>query len=442
MSSRPTPSTTPLRPLLGVLTRFSGSELAERSGLREVTERLLHLGLRDTVRAGNEVRSRFTAARELVPDQLLKRRPASPKSRFDLNPSEDQAMTREVLRRFALDSLRPAGASVEEDPSQLDPILEQLAELGLGLTAIPEALDGVGEYREPTSSVMMAEALAWGDMSLAIAGLAPRGFVAALTEFGSAEQQARYLPAFAEEHFVAAAVALVDEGPRTDASRPRCRAQRSGDGYRLDGVKVLVPLVDRAELFLVSAWVEGQGPRAFIVRADADGLQTKVEGAMAHTAAAMGRVVLDKVHVAERDVLGEGYDHERLVDLGRIGACGLAVGCCQAVLGYVTTYANERVAFGEPISHRQSVAFAIADIAIEVEAMRLMALRAASLAERGREFHEAAYLAHLQCSEHGMKIGSAGVQLLGGHGYVKEHPVERWYRQLRAIPMLEGTVVA
>jgi alkylation response protein AidB-like acyl-CoA dehydrogenase len=110
----------------------------------------------------------------------------------------------------------------------------------------------------------------------------------------------------------------------------------------------------------------------------------------------------------------------------------MAVGTCEAVKAYCITYANERTAFGEPISHRQSVAFMIADMAIEIDAMRMLILNAASLAEAGQPFHREAYLARLLCAEKSMKIGTDGVQVLGGHGFTKEHPVERWYRDLRA----------
>ena len=114
------------------------------------------------------------------------------------------------------------------------------------------------------------------------------------------------------------------------------------------------------------------------------------------------------------------------------------MGCCQGVLDYAKDYVNERVAFGEPISNRQAVAFMVADMAIELEAMRLMTWRAASRAEQGLDFQEQAYLAKVACAEHAMKIGTDGVQLLGGHGFCREHPVEIWYRNLRAIAILDG----
>jgi alkylation response protein AidB-like acyl-CoA dehydrogenase len=150
-------------------------------------------------------------------------------------------------------------------------------------------------------------------------------------------------------------------------------------------------------------------------------------------------IQFDDVKLNADTLLGDkAFDLQRFINLSRIGICALAVGTCQAVLDYVKEYCNERIAFGEPITNRQSVAFMIADIAIELEAMRLMTWRAASRAEQGLDFHEQAYLAKVFCAEHAMKIGTDGVQLLGGHGFCCEHPVEMWYRNLRAITLLEG----
>jgi len=135
---------------------------------------------------------------------------------------------------------------------------------------------------------------------------------------------------------------------------------------------------------------------------------------------------------------GIGNDYSAFIDYSKLAWCAMAVGCCQAVLDYVIPYANERTAFGEPVSHRQAVAFMIADIAIELESMRVLTQRACARADHGLDFHRETYLAHLLCMEKAMKIGSDGVQLLGGHGFTKEHPVERWYRDLRAIAVMQG----
>lgn len=131
-----------------------------------------------------------------------------------------------------------------------------------------------------------------------------------------------------------------------------------------------------------------------------------------------------------------------LVARARVLWGALGCGASQAVLDFVKGYVNERKAFGEPISHRQAVAFTVADMAIELQGMRLMVLRAAALADAGdgATVERAAALARMQVAAKGMKIGNDGVQMLGGHGYIKEFPVERWYRDLRAIGVMEGAL--
>ena len=131
-------------------------------------------------------------------------------------------------------------------------------------------------------------------------------------------------------------------------------------------------------------------------------------------------------------LLDEAVAAEHLNAVGADRHPALAVGTGQAVLDYVIPYVNERVAFGEPVSNRQAVAFAVADIGVELEGMRLTTYRAAALADRAKPFAAEAAVARHLCATKGMEIGSQGVQLLGGHGFVKEHPVERWYRDLRS----------
>jgi alkylation response protein AidB-like acyl-CoA dehydrogenase len=203
-----------------------------------------------------------------------------------------------------------------------------------------------------------------------------------------------------------------------------------------------VPLAEDAQLLLVLADLGGK-PQAFLIERGSPGLAIRPEPTMGLRAAKLGRVRLDRVRVPVASKLGgdEGIAAERLIDLSRIAWGAMTLGTADAVLDYVKRYVKERSAFGEPICSRQSVAFAVADIALELDAMRLMVYRAASRAEHGRTFRREAQLARIQCAEKGMQIGTNGVQLLGGHGYVKEHPVELWYRQLRAIAVLEGALL-
>ena len=140
-------------------------------------------------------------------------------------------------------------------------------------------------------------------------------------------------------------------------------------------------------------------------------------------------------------LLGDADDYRDCVRFSRLAWCALAVGTGQAVLDYVIPYVKEREAFGEPIANRQSVAFMVANIGIELQGMRLVTYRAASRVAQGKSAEREIALARRLCAERGMQIGLDGVQLLGGHGFVKEHPVERWYRDLRAIGLMEGAVL-
>ena len=207
-------------------------------------------------------------------------------------------------------------------------------------------------------------------------------------------------------------------------------------------MKSLVPRGADAELFVVGADLGGS-PALFLVESGTTGLHVEPDPGMGVRAGGMTRVVLDSVRIGPDAVLGEtdGSTYTECVRLSRLAWCAMAVGTAQAVLDYVTPYVNERHAFGEPISHRQSVAFMVADIAIELQAMRLVTYKAASRAARGKDFGREVALARALCADKGMQIGLDGVQLLGGHGYVKEHPVERWYRDLRAIGLAEGGVL-
>jgi alkylation response protein AidB-like acyl-CoA dehydrogenase len=219
---------------------------------------------------------------------------------------------------------------------------------------------------------------------------------------------------------------------------------RTPSGYRLDGVKSLVPAAADAELFIVAAQLNGK-PALFIVESSSHGLTVKADPSMGIRAAALGRVELDNVSVPLTARLGEDdatdTDYSEAIALSRLGWAALAVGTSHAVLDYVIPYVKEREAFGEPIAHRQSVAFMCANIAIELDGLRLITWRGASRAEQGLSFCREAALAKKIGTDKGMQIGLDGVQLLGGHGFTKEHPVERWYRDLRVIGVAEGVVV-
>lgn len=361
---------------------------------------------------------------------------------FDLTPGEDEQMLVDVVAEFADEVVRPAAAEADKACAAPDALLKASLEIGLPILGVPESLGGVSEERSAMAGTLVAEALAKGDMGLAVATLAPGSVATAIGLWGTDAQQQTYLPAFTGDEVPAAALALNEPTVLFDVLSPSTTAKKSGDGYVLNGTKSLVARGESAELFIVGAQLDGK-PVLFLVESSTEGLAIEGDPAMGVRAATMTKLVLEDVKVPADAVLGEtdGSTYTECVRLSRLAWCALAIGTGQAVLDYVTPYVKEREAFGEPIANRQSVAFMVANIAIELQGMRLLTYRAASRAAAGKDFSREVALARKACTDKGMQIGLDGVQLLGGHGFVKEHPVERWYRDLRAIGIMEGTVL-
>jgi alkylation response protein AidB-like acyl-CoA dehydrogenase len=360
---------------------------------------------------------------------------------FDLTLTDEQTMTRDSVQRFAGAEMAASARAADEAGEATAGFYDKTLELGLTLMPIPEALGGAGVARAPVSNVLTAEDLARGDLPMALGALTPLAVVNTIIDQGSESQQEKYLPRFCGETFYAASTAFMEPRALFDPTDLQTTAKREGDGFILNGKKTMVPLGLDAELLLVIAQLGDEGPAVFIIEGNPAGMTRNKEEHMGLRTVQLAGIEFENVKLDADALLGDGaFDLQRFVDLSRIGICALAVGTCQAVLDYVTEYCNERIAFGEPITNRQSVAFMIADIAIELDAMRLMTWRAAATAERGEDFHEQAYLAKQFCGEHAMTIGTDGVQLLGGHGFCREHPVEMWYRNLRAIAILDGAV--
>jgi alkylation response protein AidB-like acyl-CoA dehydrogenase len=362
---------------------------------------------------------------------------------FDLTPTDEQQMMREAVGDFAMERLRPAAQEADEACKAPTGLLEQANELGVTMLGVPGELEGAFEERSAVTSVLVAEQLGRGDMGLALAALAPTAVGTAIGLWGDADQQSTYLAEFAGEDPPAAALALIEPGAVFNPRRLTTKARAEGDGFVLEGTKSLVPRAADAELFVIAAELEGRGPALFLAEAKASGIAVEAEPAMGVRAASTGRLELRRLKLGGGALLGDGDPavYTDCVRLARLGWCALAVGTSQAVLDYVIPYVNERIAFGEPISHRQAVAFDVSNIAIELDGMRLATYRAASRADQGLDNSREVALARRLVARYGMKIGSDGVQLLGGHGYTKEHPVERWYRDLRAAGLMEGGVL-
>ncbi len=428
-----------------VLTRITGSELADRYNIRQTIDRVTYQSTKTgfkTLGAATRTFKKVSGGGN-APQRLTTAKNAD---FFDLTPTDDQQMITETVREFAAEIIRPAASDADAAAAAPADLLARAAELGITMVNVPEAFDGAATERGVVTNALVAEALAHGDMGLALPILAPSGVAVALTQWGTDEQQQTYLPAFAGEDVPQASVVVAEPRALFDPFALETKAVRSPSGYRLNGVKALVPAAGSAELFIVAAELDGK-PSFFIVEAKSKGVVIEADPSMGLRAAGLGRLLLEDVAVPQSALLGDENPDVRAeqyadaVRLSRLGWASLALGTSQAVLDYVVPYVNERHAFGEPVSHRQAVAFMVADIKIELDGMRLVTLRGASRAEQGLSFAREAALARKLATDKGMKIGLDGVQLLGGHGFTKEHPVERWYRDLRAIGVAEGVVL-
>lgn len=444
-----------------VLTRFTGSELAEKYGLGKKVDRVAYESTKGGMRTLGKVNRQFKKIKGSgkpvrLPNQTTDENnqpepTATPKpgrAPFDLTPSEDQEMIVEAVREFAEERLRPVASECNEESKPADGLLDTAAELGIALVNLPEEYEGIATASGATTGALIAEALAFGDAGLAAAILAPAGVANTITNYGDDAQQKTYLPSFAGESVPAAAVTVSEARPLFDPFELQTTAKRDGDNIVINGVKTMVPNAGESELFIVAVEFEGANTFA-IVESDTEGVVIEADPSMGLRGAALGRVLLKDVSVPAANLLGganlssdeRNEQYAEIIRRSRLGWAALAAGTGEAILEYTKKYVNEREAFGEPISHRQAVAFMVANIRIELDGLRMILLRGVSRLDQGMSYHREAGLARRFASDKGMQMGLDGVQLLGGHGYTKEHPVERWYRDMRAVGIAEGVIV-
>lgn len=421
---------------LRALTKLADSPLVERFGLQDRTRQLVYQGAKRAA----ETAKRFAPKGDTR---------SGPSPKFDLGLTEEQRLMRDTLRRFADDVMRLAAREADDRSAPLDGFLDAFSDLGAIPMAVPEVLGGAAETVSAVSQMLIAEDLARGDMGLAYAALSPLSFVNALVHWGDEQQQSTLLSSFVDGDPIAASVAVVEPHPFFDPAALRTTAKKKNSELVLNGEKSMVALAHHAKWFLVAAELSKLGPRFVLVERDTEGVEVSDESAMGLGSAGLGRLRLNNVRVSIDALLGgeaalqpdarAAYDDA--TNRGRIAWGAMALGTSQALLDYVIPYCNERVAFGEPISHRQAVAFMIANIGIELESMRMLVYRAAGRVDAGLPCAREAYLARTLCSDKAMEIGTNGVQLLGGAGFIKDHPVEIWYRQLRSIGVMDGNLL-
>lgn len=415
---------------LSLITKLASSQVLDQFKLRQLVERSLYHGSKTGFSALSKTQKLFSTSSE-QPKQRLN---PQNKSLFDLGLTEEQNMLREALQGFAQDVIYPFAHQADHDAKFPTALFTQAQELALNFYALPEQYGGVAAEQSVVSNVIIAEDLARGDFSLSAGLLSTFSVINAITRWGNESIQNKYLTSFSEDADIKASIASQENTAAFNPYSLKTTAQKISSGYQISGEKTLVILGETADVILVTANLEGK-PEVFVVDRN-ETITIKQSPAMGLKATET--VTLRFNNTPAQRLSDDDFNYTEFLDLGNLMWCAIAVGTAEAVKAYCIQYANERTAFGEPISHRQSVAFMIADMAIEIDAMRMLVWNAASLAEAGKPFHREAYLARLLCAEKSMKIGTDGVQLLGGHGFTKEHPVERWYRDLRSTAIMQS----
>jgi alkylation response protein AidB-like acyl-CoA dehydrogenase len=362
--------------------------------------------------------------------------------------SDEQKLVRETVASFSVDQIEPKMRESDEAGEVSQDIIAKGWELGLLGGSIPEEYEGFGEEISALTGVIAIEELAWGDLSTAMYLMAPTALAISVLDQGTEEQKKELLPAFAGEEYKAASCALVEPYFSFCPSAMKASAIRDGDEYVLNGKKCLVPLAVESESMLIFAATQlgmgFSGVDAFVVPSAGQGVTiSEREKNMGINALPTYQVELKDRRVPATSRLGGagGSDFMRLLSRSRLALASLAIGMSRRCLEHSRDYAIQRVAFGEPIGSRQAIAFMIAEMGIEVDAARLLTWEAAWRCDNGIDFEKEAALAKNYAAEMAMMVCDRGVQIMGGHGYINDNPVELWFRNARGFATFEGMVM-
>jgi alkylation response protein AidB-like acyl-CoA dehydrogenase len=350
-------------------------------------------------------------------------------------PTAEQRALQQLAHEFAERELRPIAPEWDEREEYPPDLLAKAAGAGLTAYAIPAEYGGGGA--DEVTGALIAEELSWGCAGLASTITATMFPVRPLLRFGSDAQRERYLPLLARESGALAAIAFTEAHAGSDVAAMRAEARRDADSFVLSGEKVYITNGGIADLTVVFAKLDGEITAFLVERGEV--APGRVERKLGLRASHTGSVVLDDVRIPADRLLGdEGQGFEIALDFFQVSrpqVAASAVGVARAAFEYATEYARSREAFGRPILSRQGVSFKLADMAMLVEAARLLVWRAAAAEDSGLLGSYAKAFA----ADAAMRITTEAVQVLGGAGIMRDHPVEKWMRDAKVFQIVEGT---
>lgn len=364
---------------------------------------------------------------------------------FDLN--EDQLMLQDMVRKFAAEEVAPGAAQRDRTCEWPKDVVEKMGELGLLGVNVPPEYGGAG--MDTISYTLVIEELAFACASCAVIAAVQNGLVNyPIMKFGTEAQKQKYLPLTSTGKKIGA-YCLTEPGSGSDSMAMATRAVKDGNFYRLTGTKFFVTNSMGAEIFIVYATTDpslkSKGVCAFIVEKGTPGFTVgRHEEMMGVRASGTCEVILDDVKVPAENMLGSEGQGGKIalatLDAGRLGIAAQAIGIARAALETSLNYSQERKQFGQAIFNFELIQSKLVEMAVGVDAARLLLHRAAFMRDKGvARFSREASMAKWFASEVAVKAGSEGVQILGGYGYTKEYPAERFFRDAKITQIYEGT---
>ncbi len=367
---------------------------------------------------------------------------------IDFKLTDEQRELQAWAHEFAEKEIRPVAAEYDEKEQMPWPVLEKAAKIGLMSYGLPEEYGG-GGVTSGVSQLIIAEELFWGCAGIASAMGASNLATVPIRLMGNEEQKKKYLPRFCDPNRVRlGAFALTEPQAGSDVVAISTTARREGDHYVLNGQKRFISNGGIADVYVVFATIDKKlgygGVTAFIVEGDTPGLTAgKKERKMGIRASHTGDVILQDVWVPVENRLGnEGeafVGAMKVFEHTRPGVAIAAVGVARAAYEYARDYARERIQFGKPIISKQAIRFMLADMAMEIDAARLLAWRAAWMLDEGMSNNIQASMAKAFAADMAMKVTTDAVQILGGYGYMRDYPVEKYMRDAKIMQIYEGT---
>jgi butyryl-CoA dehydrogenase len=363
---------------------------------------------------------------------------------FDL--TEEQKLLKQTIRDFAETQIAPGAAARDEAARFPTELIPKMAELGLFGIMIPQEYGGAG--LDTLSAAIIGEELARVDAAIALIVASHNSLCAAhILNFGSEMQKQKYLPSLARGEKLGA-WALTEPGSGSDAAALKTRATLEGEHWVLSGEKQFITQGSTAGVYVIMTSTEpSQGKRgisAFIAESGTAGLRVgKIENKLGVRASDTVAVQIEDARVPKANLLGQlngSFDDVlKVLQGGRVGIGAMAVGIAQGAFEESIKYARMRKQFGKPIAEFEAIQWMLADMATEIDAARLLVYRAAQLKDRGMVFVTAASEAKLYAAEAAMRATTKAIQIHGGYGYIKDYPVERYFRDAKICEIGEGT---